>query len=31
MVTHRLPLERAQEGFALVANAGESVKVVLEP
>jgi len=31
MITHRLPLERAQEGFALVANAGESVKVVLEP
>ncbi len=31
MITHRLPLERAQEGFALVAGAGESVKVVLEP
>ena len=31
MITHRLPLESAQEGFALVANAGESVKVVLEP
>jgi len=31
MITHRLPLERAQEGFALVAGAGESVKVVIEP
>jgi L-iditol 2-dehydrogenase len=31
MITHRLPLESAQEGFGLVANAGESVKVVLEP
>ena len=31
MITHRLPLERAQEGFALVANAGESVKVIIEP
>ncbi|HET6350685.1 MAG TPA: alcohol dehydrogenase catalytic domain-containing protein [Coriobacteriia bacterium] len=31
LITHRLPLERAQEGFGLVANAGESVKVVIEP
>jgi len=31
LVTHRLPLERAAEGFQLVASAGESVKVVLEP
>jgi L-iditol 2-dehydrogenase len=31
LVTHRLPLERAAEGFALVASAGESVKVVVEP
>jgi L-iditol 2-dehydrogenase len=31
MITHRLPLERAQEGFELVAGAGESVKVVIEP
>jgi L-iditol 2-dehydrogenase len=31
LVTHRLPLERAAEGFGLVASAGESVKVVLEP
>jgi L-iditol 2-dehydrogenase len=31
LVTHRLPLERAAEGFGLVADAGESVKVVVEP
>ncbi len=31
MVTHRLPLDRAQEGFRLVAEAGESIKVVIEP
>lgn len=31
LVTHRLPLDRAAEGFALVASAGESVKVVVEP
>jgi len=31
LITHRLPLDQAQEGFALVAKAGESVKVVLEP
>ncbi|MDR3686913.1 MAG: alcohol dehydrogenase catalytic domain-containing protein [Coriobacteriia bacterium] len=31
LITHRLPLDQAQEGFQLVANAGESVKVVLEP
>jgi len=31
LITHRLPLERASEGFQLVASAGESVKVVLEP
>jgi L-iditol 2-dehydrogenase len=31
MVTHRLPLARAQEGFDLVAGAGESLKVVLDP
>ena len=30
LITHRLPLERAAEGFALVADAGESVKVVVE-
>jgi L-iditol 2-dehydrogenase len=31
MVTHRLPLAQAQEGFRLVAAAGESLKVILEP
>ena len=30
LITHRLPLERAAEGFKLVADAGESVKVVVE-
>jgi len=31
LVTHRLPLERAAEAFGLVAGAGESVKVIIEP
>jgi L-iditol 2-dehydrogenase len=31
MITHRLPLERAAEGFGLVASAGDSIKVILEP
>ncbi len=31
MVTHRLPLARAQEAFDLVAGAGESLKVILDP
>jgi len=31
MITHRLPLEDAGLGFQLVAEAGESIKVVLEP
>ncbi|TLM78539.1 MAG: zinc-binding dehydrogenase [Actinobacteria bacterium] len=31
LVTHRLPLDRIAEGFALVADASESVKVVVEP
>lgn len=31
LITHRLPLERASEGFKLVAGAGESVKVIIEP
>jgi L-iditol 2-dehydrogenase len=31
LITHRLPLERAAEGFQLVASAGESVKVIIEP
>jgi len=31
MITHVLPLERAQEGFSLVAGAGDSLKVILKP
>ncbi|MBI4825886.1 MAG: alcohol dehydrogenase catalytic domain-containing protein [Nitrospirae bacterium] len=31
MITHRLPLEKAQDGFRLVAEAKESIKVILEP
>jgi L-iditol 2-dehydrogenase len=31
MITHRLPLDRTQEGFRLVAEAGESIKVIIEP
>lgn len=30
MITHRLPLERAEEGFRLVAEAGENLKVIIE-
>jgi threonine dehydrogenase-like Zn-dependent dehydrogenase len=31
MVTHRLPLDRAQEAFRLVIDAGESIKVIIQP
>jgi L-iditol 2-dehydrogenase len=31
MITHRLPLARTQEGFRLVHEAGESVKVIIKP
>ena len=31
MITHRLPLEKALEGFKLTADAGESLKVMLYP
>ena len=31
MVTHRLPLEEAAEGFRLVAGAADSLKVIIEP
>jgi len=31
MVTHRLPLSRAQEGFDLVVRASDSLKVILDP
>jgi L-iditol 2-dehydrogenase len=31
MITHRFPLEKAGEGFQLVAEGGESLKVIIEP
>jgi L-iditol 2-dehydrogenase len=31
MITHRLPLARTAEGFRLVADAGDSLKVIVEP
>ena len=31
MITHRLPLEQAQEGFRLVTDAKQTLKVVLLP
>jgi len=31
MITHRLSLNDAQEGFRLMAEAGQSLKVILEP
>ena len=31
LITHRLPLQKIQEGFRLVAEAKESLKVLLEP
>ncbi len=31
MITHRLNLREAQEGFRLMAEAGQSLKVILEP
>ena len=31
MITHRLPLEKTQDGFGLVSGAGESLKVIIEP
>ncbi|OHD62699.1 MAG: alcohol dehydrogenase [Spirochaetes bacterium RBG_13_51_14] len=31
MITHRLPLDRAAAGFRLVAEATESIKVILQP
>ena len=31
MITHALPLQEAKEGFRLVATAGESLKVILQP
>ncbi len=31
MITHRLPMRDAQEGFRLMSKAGESLKVIIEP
>ena len=31
MITHRLPLDKISEGFKLVAEAGESMKVIIKP
>ncbi len=31
MITHRLPLEKTAEGLRLVEEAGESLKVIIEP
>lgn len=31
MITHRLPLAETSKGFELVAKAGESIKVIIEP
>jgi L-iditol 2-dehydrogenase len=31
MITHRLPLTEAKEGFRLMAEAGQSLKVILQP
>ena len=31
MITHTLPLKKAQEGFSLVAQAEDSMKVIIEP
>lgn len=31
MITHKLPLEKIQEGFKIVTDAKESLKVVIEP
>ncbi len=31
MITHKLPLAKTAEGFELVAGAGESMKVIIEP
>jgi len=31
MITHKLPLDKTQEGFKLVADAKKSMKVIIEP
>jgi threonine dehydrogenase-like Zn-dependent dehydrogenase len=31
LITHRFPFSKAQEAFKVVCDAGESIKVILEP
>jgi L-iditol 2-dehydrogenase len=31
MITHKLPMDKASDGFKLVANASDSIKVIIEP
>ena len=31
MITHRLPLDRTQEGFRLMTESGDSLKIIVEP
>jgi L-iditol 2-dehydrogenase len=31
MITHRLPLKETEKGFALVAEGGSSLKVIISP
>ena len=31
MITHRLDIKQAAEGFRLMAEAGESLKIIIEP
>jgi L-iditol 2-dehydrogenase len=31
LITHKLPLSKAAEGFKIVADAKDSIKVILEP
>ena len=31
MITHRLPLDRTAEGFRLVTEGSESIKVIIRP
>jgi threonine dehydrogenase-like Zn-dependent dehydrogenase len=31
MITHRFGIQQAAEGFRLMAEAGESLKIIIEP
>jgi L-iditol 2-dehydrogenase len=31
MITHRIPLERTEEGFRLMTESGDSLKVIVQP